>query len=93
MLVLKKDEKVKMYVDHRDLNLDNPKDDFPLLHTNIVMNNTAKNSMLSIMDSFSEYNQIKMASEDKEKTTFITFEGIFCYKVMPFRLKNVGAMY
>ena len=34
-----------------------------------------------------------MAQEDKEKTTFVTPWGTFCYKVMPFGLKNVGATY
>ena len=45
------------------------------------------------MDGFSGYNQIKMAPEDMEKTTFITPWGTFCYKVMPFGLKNAGATY
>ena len=45
------------------------------------------------MDGFSGYNQIKMALEDMEKTTFITLWGTFCYKVMLFGLKNVGATY
>ncbi|PKI49428.1 hypothetical protein CRG98_030160 [Punica granatum] len=43
-------------------------------------------------NKFSRYNQIRMAEEDKIKTTFITMWGTFCYKVMPFGLKNVGAM-
>ena len=34
-----------------------------------------------------------MALEDMEKTTFLTMWGTFCYKVMPFGLKNVGATY
>jgi hypothetical protein len=34
-----------------------------------------------------------MVNEDKEKTTFITSWGTFCYKVMPFKLKNVKATY
>jgi hypothetical protein len=34
-----------------------------------------------------------MANKDKEKTTFVTSWGTFCYKVMPFGLKNVGATY
>jgi hypothetical protein len=34
-----------------------------------------------------------MAQEDKEKTIFVTPWGTFCYKVMPFGLKNVGATY
>ena len=44
-------------------------------------------------NGFSGYNQMKMAPEDMEKTTFVTQWGTFCYKVMPFRLKNVGATY
>ena len=45
------------------------------------------------MDGFSGYNQIKMAPEDTDKMTFITYWGTFCYKVMPFGLKNDGATY
>uniref|UniRef100_A0A2N9H1Z5 Integrase catalytic domain-containing protein n=1 Tax=Fagus sylvatica TaxID=28930 RepID=A0A2N9H1Z5_FAGSY len=39
------------------------------------------------------YNQIVMDEEDQEKTSFITSRGLFCYKVMPFGLKNAGATY
>ena len=45
------------------------------------------------MDAFSGYNQIKMDEEDQEKTSFATNQGLFCYKVMPFRLKNAKATY
>ena len=45
------------------------------------------------MDSFSGYNQIKMEKSDQVKTSFITNQGLFCYKVMSFGLKNVSAMY
>ena len=45
------------------------------------------------MDEFSGYNQIRMALEDMEKTTFLIMWGTFCYKVMPFRLKNVRVTY
>jgi len=45
------------------------------------------------MDGFSGYNQIKMAPEDKAKTTFVTPWGTYCYKVMPFGLKNAGVTY
>ena len=45
------------------------------------------------MDVFSGYNQIRIAPEDEEHTTFITNKGLYCYKVMPFGLKNTGATY
>ena len=45
------------------------------------------------MDTFSGYNQIRMDEADQEKTSFVTSQGLFCYKVMPFKLKNVGATY
>jgi len=49
--------------------------------------------MLSLMDGFSCYNQIRVAPEDQHKIAFITPWGIFCYKVMPFGLKNAGETY
>ena len=45
------------------------------------------------MDAFSGYNQIMMHPLDLDKTSFITGEGLYCYKVMPFGLKNAGATY
>ena len=68
----KKDDKVRVCVDFRDLNKASPKDDFPLPHIDLLVDNIASHSMLSFMDEFSRYNQILMASEDREKTTFIT---------------------
>ncbi|GAU10261.1 hypothetical protein TSUD_418820, partial [Trifolium subterraneum] len=91
--VPKKDGKVRMCVDYRDLNRASPKDDFPLPHIDVLVDNTAQFSVFSFMDGFSGYNQIKMSPEDMEKTTFITPWGTFCYKVMPFELKNAGATY
>ena len=48
---------------------------------------------MSFMDAFSDYNQIKLEESDQGKTSFVTSQGLFCYKVMPFELKNAGAMY
>ncbi|XP_015933177.1 uncharacterized protein LOC107459461 [Arachis duranensis] len=45
------------------------------------------------MDAYSGYNQIPMHRPDEDKTAFITPGGTFCYKVMPFSLKNAGATY
>ena len=45
------------------------------------------------MDAFSGYKQIKMEESNQEKTSFVTSQGLFCYKAMPFGLKNAGATY
>jgi len=93
VLVPKKDGKVRMCVDYRDLKWASPKDNFPLSHINVLVNNTTNYALFSFMDGFSGYNQIKMAPEDMEKTTLVTLWGTFYYKVMFFGLKNVGATY
>ena len=67
----KNDGKVRVCVDFKDLNKASPKDDFPFPHIDLLVNSTADHLMLSFMDGFSGYNQILMASEDMEKTTFI----------------------
>ena len=45
------------------------------------------------MDAFSSYNQIRMHEDDQEKTSFVTSQGLFGCRVMPFGLKNAGATY
>ena len=93
ILVPKKDDKVRVCVDFQDLNKAIPKDDFPLPHIDMLVDSTAGHPMLSFMDGFFRYNQILMALEDMEKTSFIIEWGTYCYLVMPFGLKNAGATY
>ena len=45
------------------------------------------------MDAFIGYNQIHMKKENQEKIAFVTSQGLYCYKVMSFGLKNAGATY
>ncbi|KAM1845266.1 hypothetical protein ACFX13_019588 [Malus domestica] len=68
-------------------------DDFPLPIIEIMVDVTTGQETLSFMDSFSGYNQIRMALEDEELTAFCTSKCIYCYKVMLFSLKNAGATY
>ena len=89
----KNDGKVRVCVDFKDLNKASPKDDFPLPHIDLLVDSTEGHSMLSFMDGFSGYNKILMALEDMEKTAFITKWGTYCYKVMPFELKNASTTY
>ena len=93
VLVKKANGKWRIYVDFTDLNKACSKDSFPLLRIDQLVDSTAGHKLLTFMDAFSGYNQIKMAEKDQEKTAFITSQGLYCYKVMPFRLKNAGATY
>ncbi|XP_074314546.1 uncharacterized protein LOC141649764 [Silene latifolia] len=54
---------------------------------------TAGHEVLTFLDTWSGYNQIKMHPQDQEKTAFMSERGIYCYNVMPFGLKNVGSTY
>ena len=85
--------KWRMCVNFTDLNKACPKDSFPLPRIDQLMDSTVSHKLLTFMDAFSGYNQIKMAEEDQAKTAFITSQGLYCYKVMPFGLKNAGATY
>lgn len=82
-----------MCVDYTNLNNACPKDSFPLPRIDQIVESTTRHEIFSFLDTFSGYHQILMAPEDEEKTSFITPHGLYCYKVMPFGLKNVGAMY
>ncbi|KAK0570777.1 hypothetical protein LWI29_006363 [Acer saccharum] len=93
VVVKKKNGKWRVCIDFTDLNKACPKDSFPLPHIDMLVDATAGHELLSFMDAYSGYNQILMHPDDQEKTAFITERGIFCYKVMPFGLKNAGATY
>jgi ribonuclease HI len=93
VMVKKFTGKWRMCVDFTDLNKACPKDNYPLPRIDQLVDSIAGHKLLSFMDAFSGYNQIQMEEEDQEKTAFITSKGLFCYKAMPFGLKNAGATY
>ena len=93
VMIKKNNGKWRMCVDFTDLNRACPKDSYPLPRIDTLVDSTTRHELLSFMDTFSGYNQIKMKEEDQEKTSFVTNQGLFCYKVMPFGLKNAGATY
>ena len=80
-------------MDFTNLNKACPKDSYPLPRVDVLVDSTAKHQLLSFMDAFSGYDQIRMHEDDQEKTSFITSQGLFYYRVMPFGLKNAGATY
>ena len=92
-MVKKASEKWRICVDFTDLNKACPKDSYPLPRVDVLVNSTARHQLLSFMDAFSGYSQIRMHEDGQEKTSFVTSQGLFCYRVMPFGLKNAGATY
>ena len=93
VVVPKKGGKWRVCVDYTDLNDACPKDSFLLPRIDQIVNALAWHGMLSFLDAFFGYHQIPMYLPDAEKTAFITPHGLFCYNVMSFGLKNVGATY
>ena len=61
-----------MGVDFRDINKVSPKDDFLLLHIDVLVDNMDGHTLLSFMGGCMGNNQVKLTVEDMEKTTFIT---------------------
>ena len=93
VLVKKANGKRRICMDFTDLNKACPKDSFPQPRIDQLVDSTARHKLLTFMDAFSRYNQIKIAEKDQEKTAFIMSQGLYCYKVMPFGLKNARATY
>ena len=82
-----------MCVDYSDLNKAYPKDPFPLSSIDGLVDAASGFRFLSFMDAYLGYNQISMNLLYEEKTVFITPMANYCYRVMPFGLKNAGTTY
>ena len=88
VLVLKKNKTWRMCIDYTSLNKACPKDPFALPRIDQVIDSTAGCELLSFLDAYSGYHQIKLKPEDQIKTSFITPYGAYCYVTMPFGLKK-----
>ena len=81
--VLKKNEKIGICIDYRDLNTACLKDEFPLPITDVMIDNTCGFERISFMGGFLGYNQIKMYPDDEKHTSFRIPLGVYCYTVCP----------
>nr|ABA92237.1 retrotransposon protein, putative, Ty3-gypsy subclass [Oryza sativa Japonica Group] len=93
VLVRKKTGQWRMCVDYTDLNKSCPKYPFGLPRIDQVVDSTASCELLSFLDCYSGYHQIRLKESDCLKTSFITPFGAYCYITMSFGLKNAGATY
>jgi len=76
-----------------DLNKACPNDSYPLPSINRLVDGASGQVVMSFLDAYSDYNQIQMYGSGIPKTTFTTEMANYCYKVMPFGLKNTRATY
>ena len=75
-----------MCIDFTDSNKVCPKDYFPLPRVDQLADATAGHQLLSFIDAYSGYNQIRMNLADEDKMSFVTNIGLYCYKMMSFGL-------
>jgi hypothetical protein len=87
--------KIRVCIDFRNLNQDIPKDEYPMLVADVLINNAFSNKITNFLDGNAGYNQIFMAEKDVHRTAFQCpgFIGLFEVVVMMFGLKNAGATY
>ena len=83
----------RVYTDYRKLNTVTIKDHYPLPFINQMLDRLARHSHLYFLDGYSGYNQISIAPEDQEKTTFTCPYGTFAFRRMPFGLCNALATF
>ena len=70
-----------------------PQRQLPLPQIDQLVDVAVGHKLLSVIDAYFGYNQILMYEPDEEHTSFITDQGFYCYKAMPFGLKNTGTTY
>ncbi|GKD26121.1 reverse transcriptase domain-containing protein [Tanacetum coccineum] len=93
VMVKKSDGEWRMCVDFTNINKACPKDCYPLPEIDWKIESLSRFRLNCFLDAYKGYHQIQMAEEDEDKTAFYVGEGVFCYKKMPFGLKNAGATY
>ena len=91
----KKNGKLRVCIDFRDLNKATPMDVHPMSVADMLVDAAAGHKVISFMDGNAGYNQIFMAEEDIHKTTFrcLGHVELFEWIVMTFGLKNAGDTY
>jgi hypothetical protein len=88
VIVPKANGKLRMCIDYTSLNKACPKDPYPLRRIDQIVDSTCGCDLLSFLDAYSGFHQIQMSRQDRKHTAFLTVDGLYCYVVMPYCLKN-----
>ena len=83
----------RVCIDYIKLNTTTRKDHYPLPFIDQMLDRLEGHSHYSFLDGYSGYNQIAIALEDQEKTTFTCLYGTFAFRRMPFRLCNAPSTF
>ncbi|KAL4361044.1 hypothetical protein GQ457_04G018510 [Hibiscus cannabinus] len=83
----------RVCIDYRKLNKATRKDHLPLPFIDQMLDRLAGKSFYCFLDGYSSYNQITIAQEDQEKTTFTCLFGTYAFRTMSFRLCNASATF
>ena len=78
----------RVCIDYRKLNASTRKYHFPLPFVDQMLERAVGHEFYYFLDEYSGYNQIEIALEDQERTTFTCPFGTFAFRKMPFRLCN-----
>ena len=79
----------RVCIDYRKLNAGTRKDHFPLPFVDQMLERVVGHEFYCFLDGYSGYNQIEIALEDQEKTTFTYPFGTFAFRKIPSRSCNV----
>jgi hypothetical protein len=88
VIVPKANGKLRMCINYTSLNKVYPKDPYPLPRIDQIVHSTSGCDLLSFLDAYSGFHQIQMSREDRKHTAFVTVDGLYCYVVMLYGLKN-----
>jgi hypothetical protein len=88
VIVPKANGKLRMCIDYTNLNKAYPKDPYPLTQIDQIVDSTSRCDLLSFLDAYSGFHQIQMSRQDRKHTSFVIVDGLYCYVVMPYGLKN-----
>jgi hypothetical protein len=88
VIVPKVNGKLRMCIDYTSLNKACPKDPYPLPRIDQIVDSNSGCELLSFLDAYSGFHQIQISREDRKHIAFVTADGLYCYVVMPYGLKN-----